>query len=139
MSRDTISSNMFDALASEQSPEKRMDTRTTPEAFKLPEAALANLSSIGAPDMEILAPPIERINRSRAPGSSAGAREKKGRDSAFRNSVQKDENYTNMGMVVSKNLEFPKPGPVPRSHHGLRTKLEPATRQRICDTTAPSP
>jgi hypothetical protein len=89
MSRDTSSVNRFDALASEQSPEKRMNTRTTPEAFKPQEESLANLSSIGAPDVEILAPPIERINRSRAPGSSAGARDKKGRDTASKNIAQK--------------------------------------------------
>jgi hypothetical protein len=89
MSRGIVSSNVYDALASEQSPEKRMNTKTTPEAFKLQEEALANLSSIGAPDMEILEPPIERINRSRAPGPVAGAREKKGRDSGFNKNAQK--------------------------------------------------
>jgi hypothetical protein len=49
MSHGTIGSNRFDALAQGESPEKRPNTLTTPEAFKLKEAGCIHPASIGPP------------------------------------------------------------------------------------------
>jgi hypothetical protein len=63
MSHGIIGSNRFDALAQGESPEKRPNTSTTPEAFKLMEADCTHPVSLGPPAVAVPAKSsIERIN-----------------------------------------------------------------------------
>jgi hypothetical protein len=63
MSYGTIGSNRFDALAQGESPEKRPNTSTTPEAFKLMEAVCIHPVDLGPPAVAVPAKSsIERIN-----------------------------------------------------------------------------
>ncbi len=63
MSHGVIGSNRFEALAPDESPGKRPNTLTTPEAFKQKEVDAIHLASIRVLVMVVASKaPIERIN-----------------------------------------------------------------------------
>jgi hypothetical protein len=85
MAQKCNTGNRFEGFGrDEESPEKRTDTRTTPEAFKPSDTEMPEAVSIGQPSIPSTTFQIERINRARPPAPPAKALDKRVREPGSR-------------------------------------------------------